>query len=64
MELTGRQRKYKVKSINHIKMNALTNIAIAVIQVFFAFVVTAIAYQILKALFGNLIKSIYKSLKN
>jgi hypothetical protein len=45
-------------------MNALTNVTIAVIQVFFAFVLAAIAYQILKALFGNLIKSIYKSLKN
>lgn len=45
-------------------MNALTNFAIAVIQVFFAFVVAAIAFQVLKALFGNLIKSIYKSFKN
>lgn len=31
-------------------MNALTNIAIAIIQVFFAFVVVAIVYQILKGL--------------
>ena len=45
-------------------MNALTNIAIATGHVFFAFVVAAIAYQILKALFGNLIKSIYKSMKS
>jgi len=45
-------------------MNTLTNFAIAVIQVFFAFVMAAIAFHILKALFGNLIKSIYKSLKN
>jgi hypothetical protein len=44
-------------------MNALTNFAIAVIQVFFAFVLAAIFYQILKVLFGNLIKSIIKSFK-
>lgn len=31
-------------------MSAITNIAIAVIQVFFAFVLAAIVYQILKGL--------------
>jgi uncharacterized membrane protein (DUF485 family) len=45
-------------------MNALTNFAIAIGQVIFAFVLAAIFYQALKFLFGNLIKSIIKSLKN
>ena len=45
-------------------MELTMNTIILIIQGFFALVLLTILYQAAKAIFGNLFKTIYKSLKN